>query len=132
MATVLREVPLQNGLTVRFLDHTRHYFGDFHLVRLEIACDIRLDAAHFDNATAFEEARRLLGDHVSYRRFVEQMGVPTSSTDDVKQQLMAHFTSHSLRYVSSHAFPARFVHSELERARGKRLKAPVFLVSGHD
>ncbi|BEH10255.1 hypothetical protein GSUET_18670 [Geobacter sulfurreducens subsp. ethanolicus] len=132
MATILREVPLQNGLTVRFLDHTRHYFGDFHLVRLEIVCQIRLNVAYFEDVTVFEDARRLLGDDVSYRRFVEQMGVPTSSMDDVKQQLMANFMSHSLGYVSSHAFPARFVHSELERARGKRLKAPGFIVSGHD
>ncbi|AAR35126.2 hypothetical protein KVP06_08760 [Geobacter sulfurreducens] len=132
MATILREVPLQNGLTVRFLDHTRHYFGDFHLVRLEILCEIRLDVSHFQDFTAFEDARRLLGDDVSYRRFVEQMGVPTSLADDVKQQLMAHFMNHSLGYVSSSAFPIRFVQSELERARSKRLKAPGFLVSGHD
>lgn len=132
MTTVLREISLKNGLTIRFRDHTRHYFGDFHQVRLEIVCDIRLDPAHFENITDFEDARRILGEGVSYRRFVEQMGVPTASTGEVKEQLIAHFVGHSLKYVSSSVFPQRLVQAELERARGNRLKSSRFLLASHD
>jgi len=119
MTLMIREIPLENGLVVRFLDHTRHYYGDFYLVRIEILCEIPLLPDYFDDQADLEEAQRLVGDPAIYRRVVEQMGVPSTAIATVTERLMDNFTTHSLPYFSSPGFPRRFLRAELERTRKK-------------
>lgn len=121
MTSMIREIILENGLLVRFFDHTRHYYGDFYLVKIEIVCEIPLHTDFFDDQTDLEEARRLVGDPAVYRREVEQMGVPSTAIATVTERLMGNFISHSLPYFSAADFPRRFLRAELERARKKRV-----------
>jgi hypothetical protein len=120
MKKPIREVPLQNGLTLRFFDHTRRYFGDYHQVRIEISCELPLTSDLFDDAADCQTALKLLGPSVRYLKQVEQQGVATAAVDQTVEKVIADFLTHSLGYFQSAAFPKKLVHSELNRVRGKR------------
>ena len=119
MKNVIREIPLPNGLTVRFTDATRRYFGDYHQVRVEVSCEVPLSAPLFEDQAAFEAALKLLGARVCYLKQVEHQGVPTLGTADAVQKVIQQFIDHSLSYFGSEAFPRRFVQSELNRVRAR-------------
>ena len=120
MKKLIREVPLENGLTLRFFDATRRYFGDYHQVRIEISCEVPLSAEIFDDAAARESAVKVLGDRVQYLKQVEHQGVATDAVSGVVEDSIRHFLDHSLGYFRSPAFPKKLVNSELNRIKGKR------------
>ncbi|MRR59330.1 MAG: hypothetical protein EG824_14130 [Deltaproteobacteria bacterium] len=132
MTSMIREMTLENGLVVRFFDHTRHYYGDFYLVKIEIVCEVPLVIDFFDESADLEEARGLVGDPAVYRRSVEQMGVPSTAIATVTERLMNNFISHSLPYFSATGFPGRFLRTELERARKKRTFSSRVTAYHHD
>lgn len=119
MKKMVREIPLSNGLTVRFFDATRRYFGDYHQVRVKISCEVPLTAELFDDDAAHRAAVKLLGARVQYLKEVEHQGVPTLATGDAVEKVIRQFVEHSQSYFESEAFPRRFVHSELNRVLGK-------------
>lgn len=119
MADLLRSIPLPNGLTIRVVDHTRHYYGDFYLVRLEFSCTVPLLETYFSDRPAYDEARRLLGDAVSYRRDAEQMGVPASAIEHVREKLVSNFIDHSLPYFTIPDFPRKLVLGEIRKFQRK-------------
>jgi hypothetical protein len=119
MKNVVREIPLANGLTVRFTDATRRYFGDYHQVRVEISCEVPLTPDLFDTVPAFEAALKLIGARVIYLKKVEHQGVPTLATAAAVQQVIQQFIDHSLSYFETEAFPRRLVQTELNRVLTK-------------
>jgi hypothetical protein len=100
--TVIREITLANGLTVRFLDKTQPYFGDYHHVRLEAVCDI--PAPEIEGA-----------DSCRYMSNIRRMGVPTADVPAVIDELISHFSNTTLTYMSSPEFPLRYVSSRMSR-----------------
>ena len=132
MTRIIREMTLENGLVVRFFDHTRQYYGDFYLVKIEISCEIPLCPASFDEPGDLEDARRLVGDPAVYSRTVEQMGVPSTAIGTVTERLMGNFITHSLPYFSAPGFPGRFLRTELARARKKQLHSSRVMAYHHD
>jgi hypothetical protein len=126
MADLLRSIPLPNGLTVRVVDHTRHYYGDFYLVRLEFSCTVSLLEAYFTDRQTFDQARTLLGEIVSYRRNVDQMGVPASAIEQVREKLIDNFIVHSLPYFATPDFPKKLVLGEMRKSlrKGTRFASP--------
>lgn len=119
MKNLIREIPLANGLTVRFFDTTRRYFGDYHQVRIKITCDVPVSAAQFDDAKAHEAAVKLLGTSVQYKKDIEQQGVATLDTTDAVEKVIRQFLDHSLSYFDTEAFPKKFIQSELNRICAK-------------
>jgi len=115
----IREVPLTNGLTVRFFDATRRYFGDYHKVRIKISCEVPVTPNLFEDAASYETALKHLGKSVQYVKEVEQQGVPTADTAGAAENVIRHFMEHSLGYFQSEAFPRKFVQSEAKRVTGK-------------
>ncbi len=132
MTSMIREMTLQNGLVVRFFDHTRHYYGDFYLVKIEIVCEVPLCADYFDEQVNLEEVRRFVGDPAVYRRTVEQMGILSTAIATVTEQLIGNFISHSLPYFSAPRFPGRFLKTEFERARKQRILPSRITAYHHD
>ena len=132
MTSMIREITLENGLVVRFFDHTRHYYGDFYLVKIGIVCEVPLCSAYFGELADMAEAQRLVGDSAVYRRAVEQMGVPSTAIATVTERLMDNFILHSLPYLSSPAFPGRFLKAELERVRRKSILPSRVTAYHHD
>ena len=125
MADLLRDIPLANGLTVSIFDHTHRYYGDFYRVRLEFSCMTPICEAYFAERQSFEEAQRLLGDIVTYRRIVEQMGVPSTEIERVREKLIQNFIDHSLPYFTADDFPEKLVRGELRKISRKGARIPV-------
>ena len=91
MKKLIRELPLPNGLSVSFFDHSSQYFGDYYRVKLEIYCNMPVLPRFFVDPQDFVRARSLLGEEVIYSRFKERMGVPSHEIDSVLESLVANF-----------------------------------------
>jgi hypothetical protein len=120
MKTLIREIPLSNGLTVRFFDATRRYFGDYHQVRIEISCEIPLTPDLFESAEAYEKGMKQLGGKVQYLKKIEQQGVATDAIAGVVENVIRQFMAHSLSYLEAESFPKKLVKSELDGLSKKR------------
>ena len=120
MKKLIREVPLANGLTLRFFDSTRRYFGDYHQVRIEISCELPLTPDLFDDDAGCQAAVKLLGPAVRFLKQVEQQGVASAAIADTVLKVIDDFLVNSLGYFQSPAFPKKLVHAELNRVRAKR------------
>ncbi len=119
MASPFRERPLPNGLTVSYYDQSRCYFGDYYLVKLEIVCDVPVVQEYFTEEDDFREAKALLGEKSRYHRNVEQMGVPSTEIERVRNRLVADFEEHSLPYFAAPEFPRKLVNAELKKMKKK-------------
>lgn len=119
MTSPIREIPLSNGITVRFFDATRRYFGDYHQVRVKITFEVPLRAEFFDDPKDYEAAGKLLGAKVKYLKEIEHQGVPTSETAGTVEKVIAQFVAHSLSYFEGADFPRRFAQAELKKMRSK-------------
>jgi hypothetical protein len=127
----IREIPLVNGLAVRFFDATRRYFGDYHQVRVKISMDVPVTPDLFDDAGSYQAAVKILGDKVQYLKEIEHQGVPTLSTSETVQQVIQQFIDHSLPYFQTPAFPKRFVHSQLNQ-RASKSRSFIAMHRSHD
>lgn len=119
MKKPIREIPLANGLTVRFFDTTRRYFGDYHQVRIQINCEVPLTLDQFEDEQSYRQALKLLGESVSYRKDIEHQGVATLGVPETVENVIRHFIEHSLGYFNGAAFPRMLVHSELKRINAR-------------
>ena len=119
MKKLIKEIPLANGLTVRFFDATRRYFGDYHQVRIQISCEVPLTPDLFEDGQAHLGAIKLLGATVCYVKDIEHQGVATLSIEGVVEKVIQQFIDHSLGYFNGEAFPKKLVQSELNRVNGR-------------
>jgi hypothetical protein len=101
---IYRQLVLENGLEIVFTDHSRVYFGDYHLVRLEIVCRAGEPAA---TAAA--------GHGGEFRRVVERMGVPSAAVDATRESLVQDFLSTSRAYLNAPDFPAKLAAATLRQ-----------------
>ena len=112
---VIREYDLGSGITARLFDGTRHYFGGYYHVRIEVSADVPLSASTFAGDDEYLVARRLLGERIRFHRVLEKMAVPESGIKDARQGLLQAFASNMLPYLSRPDFPERFMRSEYAR-----------------
>lgn len=115
LKTCFRKIDLSNSLTVQVYDTTRRYYEDYHLVRLEIECEVAVKEEFFAEPETFARARILLGESVRYQRTVEKMGVPFAEIAAARDEMLACFSSTALPYISSEIFPRKFVLSEVQK-----------------
>jgi hypothetical protein len=115
LKTCVRKIELRNSLTVKVYDTTRRYYEDYHLVRLEIECEIAVNEAFHEGSANLAEARSVLGDSVRYRRTVEKMGVPFLEIESAREDIISSFIDTSVPYLSREDFPRKFVQSELKK-----------------
>lgn len=127
MPEPIREIPLSNGLTIRFFDATRRYFGDYHQVRVQVCCEIPLTADLFPDASSYQTALKLLGARVNYQKELEHQGVAGDSVAQTVDGIIAHFVENSLCYFDTPAFPGKMVQLELAKAKGRK---PAFVPRG--
>src|SRR6266540_3773550 len=128
MVEPIKATLLPNGLTVSFFSHNRHYYGDFHLVKLEIYCKIAVCIDYLGSEMACDEARALLGDGIEYRRYVQQMAVPTAEIKKTMTRLVNNFEQHSLSYFAAPEFPRKLIMAESKKSRLKSQPiSPVFI-----
>lgn len=125
MDTLIKKISLENGLSILIYEHTFRYYGDFYRVKMEIVCEIPLGQAYFESEVELDHARKILGECATYRRFVEQMGVPSTGIERARELLIKNFADHSLPYFSSANFPRKFVMSQYRKAKHRLNRLPV-------
>lgn len=103
-------------MTVLVYDTTRRYYEDYHLVRLEIECEVAVQEEFFAEPEIFARARMLLGESVRYQRTIEKMGVPFAEISVSREEMLECFTSTALPYIASEVFPRKFVEAEMKKA----------------
>ncbi|HOP41096.1 MAG TPA: hypothetical protein PLI53_08630 [Geobacteraceae bacterium] len=120
MKTCIRKIDLDNSLIVLIYDTTRCYYEDYHLVRLEIECEVPIKDEYFDSSDQRVEARKAFGASVFYRRTVEKMGVPYAEIEQARDNLVDSFMSTAIPYFGSHEFPRKLVLTELTKLVEKK------------
>lgn len=113
---------LPNGLTVQLSDGTRHYYGGYWHVAIEVRCVVPVEARLFDDPAACEGARQVLGDQQPFVRRLEKMAVRQDLLEQARQELLERFERTLLPFLSNEKFPSRFIASELELRRKKTLR----------
>lgn len=113
MKTCVRKIPLSPTITLQIFDTTRRYYEDYHLVRIEIECEVPLLEEYFNGPEQLAAARRILSDCAVYRRIIEKMGVPYAEIEPAREQLIESFVATALPYLADEKFPPKFIASEL-------------------
>jgi hypothetical protein len=108
---------LDNGLTVRFRDETRRYFGNFHHIRIIVHCVVPLTPELTDISVDYGRFCGLVGGEIRYERTLEQMGVSGDDLNQVRQRLVATFVETAVPYLSSPSFPRQLVANRVARLR---------------
>jgi len=119
---LVREIPLENGLTVSIYNHNHRYFGDYHRVRVEIVCIVEVLEEYFADVAEFAEAKASMGDSAHFRHNVELMGVSSEELDRSLERVIENFANHSLAYMSSPIFPRKLVLAEVSGYRQNKRK----------
>ena len=96
MSDLFQSATLDNGLTVEFSDETVRYYGDYHRIQIDVFI-------------VLEDGRR-----EQFQR-LERMGISGDVLSDVKREVMEAFRSNCLPYMSSDAFPQKFLSSLKQR-----------------
>lgn len=113
--SLLRDCSLPNGLQVIVKDVSRHYYGGYWQVCLEVSCLVSLDLGLFSDPATEADARRLLGTAVPFVRHLEKMAVHGDELATVRQELLERFDRHLLPFLGNQQFPSRFVQSEFQK-----------------
>lgn len=113
--SLLRDCSLPNGLQVVVKDVSRHYYGGYWQVCLEVSCLVSLDLGLFSDPATEADAHRLLGPEVPFVRHLEKMAVHGDELATVRQELLERFDRHLLPFLGNQQFPSRFVQSEFQK-----------------
>lgn len=124
MNTCIRRIELSNGLVISIYDTTRRYYEDYHLVRLEMVCEVNLREEYFDNHAEFSEALGVLGESAIYRKTIEKMGVPYDEIGKARDQLVQGIENNCRGYFAKVNFPCKLIMSELAKVRDKSRRSP--------
>lgn len=112
---VLYSSMLANGLKVAVHDVSRHYYGGYWQIALEVSCLVPLETGQFSDPALESDARRLLGAAVPFVRRLEKMAVHGDEQDAVRQELLERFDRHLLPFLGHERFPARFIQTEYQQ-----------------
>jgi hypothetical protein len=121
--TLIKTCMLGGGIRAKISDLTRHYFGGYYHVRIQVSADVPVSAGDFSDSTEYQDAVRRLGTFVSFSRNLEKMAVPDSELDVVRRHLLASFDTNVLPYLLRDDFAGSFVQSEYRKALKSSLVA---------
>ena len=113
---VIREYHLAHGVTAVIRDASRHYFGGYYHVRLQVTAEVALGADCFDSTVEYENALGCLGRSVRFSRTLEKMAVLQAEMETVRNAMLDSFEANLLAYLSRPDFPRSFVRGEYAKA----------------
>lgn len=113
---VIRSCALGGGVTATVTDESRHYFGGYYHVRIQVRADIPVSEAAFSDPSCCRDAVRRLGPTVRFSRILEKMAVPEGEIDAVRRHLLEAFDTNLLPYLMRDDFADSFVRSEYRNA----------------
>jgi hypothetical protein len=114
---IIKEYHLAGGVTAVIRDASRHYFGGYYHVRLQVTAEVPLCADWFETPLEYDNALGCLGRSVRFSRVLEKMAVPQAEIAAVRTALLDSFEANLLSYLSRPDFPRCFVRGEYAKAR---------------
>jgi len=114
--SIIKEYQLADGITALIRDISRHYFGGYYHVRLQVTAEVPLCADWFETPLEYENALECLGRSVRFSRVLEKMAVPQAEISAVQTALLDSFEANLLGYLSRPDFPRGFVRGEYAKA----------------
>jgi hypothetical protein len=119
--TLIKTIELGNGLKLEFYDISRKLAGD----RWYVAVIARIDIPMIDSLPtnqhlshySVEELRNALGESVRFQQILERHYIDEREKDDLLNSLMNSFIKRTLKYLSLHDFPGKFVLKEFQAYR---------------
>ena len=122
--TLIRQIKLDNGLTLEMFDLSRHVAGGRWLVSFEARIEVRVRPEYFveDSRTHIdlEGIQALLGEIVTYRYTKERNFIAESEKDAILKVLEEHFLDATLCYLSSPEFPRGLILSRYQEALSRQ------------
>lgn len=113
--SILKTCFLSCGTPVTVKDGTRHYFGGYYHVRLQVTAVIPVLVTAFDDPKEAEDAMVRLGHKILFRRTLEKMAVPEEELEQVRQHLLEAFEGNVLPYLQREGFVAHYIRSEYRK-----------------
>ena len=102
---LFREISLDNGLVVRCFDESRHYFGEYHQVKVVLTIDMDTGTISPDPCCHADETH----DRIGFRTSFERMGVRGDDVRRVTDELVDDFLQNVHPYLSSRGFPEKML-----------------------
>jgi hypothetical protein len=96
-------------------DVSKHYYGGYWHVILEIQSLVFVAKGDFSDAATASAARGLLGEVVPFVRRLERMAVRGDQLDDVRKELLERFELNMLPFLEHERFAARFIQTEYQQ-----------------
>ena len=100
MSTELAPIVLMNGVTLRFLDQSNRYYGDFHRICIKVQMFL---------PTGTEMPAGLNRETACFERTLEKMGVVSATLEEEKDKLLQRFLATSQTYLQKEQFPAQLL-----------------------
>jgi vacuolar-type H+-ATPase subunit C/Vma6 len=129
--SLLKELPLDNGLVLEITDESSNYYADFWNLKVVIRGKVQVASDYLQAIIPTnpyeQEAKEALGSEVSYHRELTRIGVREYEKEAVIQKLLSSFKENFLPYLEHTAFPERMVRSHWKKLadeiKGKRHKS---------
>ncbi|MGA8178868.1 MAG: hypothetical protein WB792_02335 [Desulfobacterales bacterium] len=119
--TLIKTIELGNGLKLEFYDISRKLAGDRWYVgviaRIDIPMIDSLPTNQHLSHYSVEELRNALGESVRFQQILERHYIDEREKDDLLNSLMNSFIKSTLKYLSLHDFPDKYVLREFQAYR---------------
>jgi len=119
--TLIKTIELGNGLKLEFYDISRKLAGDRWYVgviaRIDIPMIDSLPTHQHLSHYSVEELRTALGESVRFQQILERHYIDEREKDDLLNSLMNSFIKRTLKYLSLHDFPGKYVLKEFQAYR---------------
>lgn len=121
---MIKQVELENGLTLTFFDRSNRYFGDYNRVLVEAEISCRVDQALAADDPLRLRALTVFGETVMIKRPMERMGVASADVEATRNQMVDDFLASAADYLARDDYPAKLVRTELANQRKVRRLYP--------
>ena len=125
---ILKQVKLQNDLTVTMIDRSKKLIGDRYQVILhaEMKIPIRQEIIQSDEhlGSCMTELQRLFGDHVLFSQKREKTFVDEKDKESLLRTMIESFMNDMIPYLSRPDFPVRFINKKYTDKLNERKRIP--------
>ncbi len=128
MENIRKTVSLSNGLELQIVDASKKIASDRWRIAVVIRMEIPLETLS-DNPD-LDEIRRELGESVVFEKKIERNFVDAKEKEALIETLSDSYLSSTQSYLSSHAFPERFVRRQYKSALAMRAQKNARLRNG--
>jgi len=121
-ASLLKTVPLSNGLMLEFWDESRPTAGDRWYVGVRAVVAVPLAGPVTEGAPAeiIGLLKRAVGGSIRYRFLKERHFIPADEAEGQKRELIRIFLDNDLKYLAHPRFAENFIRRKVQEIREKR------------